>query len=82
MFLTLSYAVPSLCTHHQVMTDYAERQPLLKTVGEGLDSKHPRQLGPRELSPRQRAGILCGLWLATFLSVSPFHLKVSTVQSG
>ncbi|PBK70086.1 MFS general substrate transporter [Armillaria solidipes] len=48
-------------------TEFTERDPLLpKNVDETSEEKHP--LGPLEISPSTRYGILAGIWTATFLS--------------
>ncbi|KAK0229165.1 major facilitator superfamily domain-containing protein [Armillaria nabsnona] len=48
-------------------TEFTERDPLLPTnVDETSEEKHP--LGPLEISPSTRYGILAGIWAATFLS--------------
>ncbi|KAG7453193.1 MFS general substrate transporter [Guyanagaster necrorhizus] len=48
-------------------TELTERDPLLpKDVDKTSEEKHP--LGPLEISPSTRYGILAGIWTATFLS--------------
>ncbi|KAK0186064.1 major facilitator superfamily domain-containing protein [Armillaria mellea] len=48
-------------------TEFTERDPLLpKNVVEASEEKQP--LGPLEISPSTRYGILAGIWTATFLS--------------
>ena len=55
----------------------AERAPLLQDRDSGRQSQQgegqiciDRALGPLEISRTARYGILAGLWMATFLSVS------------
>ena len=55
----------------------AERAPLLQDRDSGRQSQQgegqiciDRALGPLEISRTTRYGILAGLWMATFLSVS------------
>ncbi|KAH8100375.1 MFS general substrate transporter [Cristinia sonorae] len=59
-----------------------ERDPLLHTLHEtgsgSLDGK-PQKLGPLEISRSTRYGILAGVWVATFLSVSTL---VATLLPG
>ena len=64
----------------------SERAPLLQDRGsgqkfqQGEDQKGiGRALGPLEISRSTRYGILAGLWLATFLSVS-FSGSLSPVR--
>jgi len=49
-----------------------ERDPLIPN-GSNLIQDH-RPPGPRDISRSTRYGILVGLWSATFLSVSFYHL--------
>lgn len=50
-----------------------ERQPLLEG---SLDLKK-RPPGPHDLSQSTRVGILAGVWMATFLSVSGYAILMT-----
>lgn len=62
-----------------------ERTPLLESHSATLDSaseatfKEP--IGPFDLTPAQRTGILCGVWTATFLSSFNTTLVATLVTS-
>ena len=67
----------------------SERDPLLQNhnsaqqpkQGEGKkDVQVGRALGPLEIPPSTRYGILAGLWIAMFLSVSLCLFRVSTIS--
>ncbi|KAI0713744.1 MFS general substrate transporter [Earliella scabrosa] len=50
----------------------SERDPLIPRAESSarIDPKRPRKLGPMEISRTTRYGILAGIWVGTFLSVS------------
>jgi len=53
---------------HRLMRDY-----------DGMDrggGKYAVAVGPMEITRARRTAILCGLWMATFLSVSSWCLHV------